>query len=797
MLERLTDGLEPEHADAPPYEPRVNRGRAVVCGERDPDAVVGRVRGADGRVAVQQLEREVGIVAADVELDVLTLHELADRTLGDHAALIDHGRSVTGLLNLIDCPSWPYANICSMRWKNLETDVEERTRLPGYRDEAVVRHFEAPGAIETRFYEVRAKSILNRVPAASRMPFRWTINPFRGCTHACNFCIGGDTPILMGDGRHKPIAEVDVGDEIYGTLLTGRYRNYARTTVLDKWISIKPAYRVVLADGTELIASGDHRFLTNRGWKHVLNTSRSEPDRPHLTTQIHLLGTGAFAPQPDESVSYQRGYLAGMVRGDGTFWSTTYSRADGTLGARRTFRLALADREALCRARAYLIELEVDTTARVFQAASGSYREMTAIGASRSQLIDRLHHLIEWPLLPSLDWCRGFLAGIFDAEGCRSDFALRISNTDPQILAWTEACAKRLGFDVGHDHTTNRNGLTYIRIRGGLCEHLRFFHLTDPAITRKRSIEGQMVKTFSDLRVAAIDPLDRALPLYDITTGTGDFIANGVVNHNCFARPTHTYLDLNAGRDFEREIVVKVNAPELTRAELAKPSWKGEHVALGTNTDPYQWVEGRYKLMPGIWEAMRDAANPCSILTKSPLLLRDLKLMKEINERTEFGAALSVPTLDEKAWRATEPHTPNPRARLEAVAELTRNGIRTGVLIAPLMPGINDAPEQVEPILELAAEAGAAYVTGIALHLRGEVRDLFFEWLRESRPDLVQRYEQLYRRGAYMQSDERKRLAEIVKGPTLAPGERMRGRVASRPTHSRPKRKAPTQQRLF
>ena len=247
----------------------------------------------------------------------------------------------------------------------------------------------------------------------------------------------------------------------------------------------------------------------------------------------------------------------------------------------------------------------------------------------------------------------------------------------------------------------------------------------------------------------------------------------------CFARPTHKYLDFNAGRDFEREIVVKVNAPELLRAELARPKWTHEHVALGTNTDPYQWVEGRYKLMPGIWEAMRDAANPCSVLTKSPLLLRDAPLMKQIAERTEFSAALSVPTIDERAWRATEPHSPNPRARLEAVAELTRAGIRTGVLVAPLMPGINDEPEQVAKILELASEAGAAYVTGIALHLRGEVRDLFFEWLRSHRPDLVDRYKRLYQRGAYAHPDERRRLSELVRGPDLAPGERMRGRYRS------------------
>jgi DNA repair photolyase len=231
----------------------------------------------------------------------------------------------------------------------------------------------------------------------------------------------------------------------------------------------------------------------------------------------------------------------------------------------------------------------------------------------------------------------------------------------------------------------------------------------------------------------------------------------------CFARPTHKYLDFDAGRDFEREIVVKVNAPEVLRSELARPSWKHEQVALGTNTDPYQWVEGRYKLMRGIWEALRDAANPCSVLTKSPLLLRDLDLMLQIAQRTSFTACLSIPTLDEKAWRATEPHTPNPRARLEAVAELNRAGIPTGVLIAPLMPGINDSPGQIEELLKLVDEAGATSVGGVALHLRGEVRQVFMGWLAEKRPDLVDRYERLYAKGAYAPAEERKRLSRLVK----------------------------------
>jgi DNA repair photolyase len=263
----------------------------------------------------------------------------------------------------------------------------------------------------------------------------------------------------------------------------------------------------------------------------------------------------------------------------------------------------------------------------------------------------------------------------------------------------------------------------------------------------------------------------------------------------CFARPTHEYLDLSAGRDFEREIVVKVNAPEALRAQLSRPSWKREHVALGTNTDPYQWVEGRYRLMPGIWEALRDSATPCSVLTKSPLLLRDVELLKELADRVGFTASLSVPTLDERAWRATEPHTPHPRARLDAVGELNRAGVPTGILIAPLMPGINDSPRQVEQILELAAEAGATGVGGLHLHLRGAVRGIFLDWLRSQRPDLVPRYEELYAKGAYAPRVERERVATLVRerGPTWP----RRGAFRPAPPAARDDGPAPEQPSLF
>jgi DNA repair photolyase len=680
-----------------------------------------------------------------------------------------------------------------VRWDNLTVEAEESRTLPGYREPATIRTFDAPEALDTRFYEVRSKSALNRVPKASQMPFRWTINPYRGCSHACSYCVSGETPILLANGRTKPMRELAVGDLLYGTMRGDTYRHYRTTRVLAHWSTVKPAFRITLEDGTALVASGDHRFLSDRGWKHVTGTEQGRLRRPHLTRSNKLMGTGQFAPGPTDWASYREGYLCGMIRGDGQLGSYSYLRPGRERGDVHRFRLALTDLEALRRTREYLADMEILTHEFEFQVATRYQRGLRAIRTQSRDNVLRIQESIRWPTWPSADWSRGFLAGIFDAEGSCSEGILRICNTDPEILDRIARALRRFGFRFAVEDVRGKERPKVIRLLGGLCEQLRFFHTTDPAITRKRSIQERALKTSARLRVAEIEPLGE-MELYDITTGTGDFIANGVVSHNCFARPTHTYLDFNAGRDFEKEIVVKVNVPEVARAELMRPSWKREHVALGTNTDPYQWVEGRYRLMPGIWEAMRDSRTPSSVLTKSPLLLRDIELMKEMHEAAGFAANLSIPTLDEKAWRASEPHTPHPRKRIEAVAELNRQGIPCGVLIAPLMPGINDSPEQVEEILELCGEAGAVNIGGICLHLRGEVRQIFMEWLASYRPDLVPRYERLYARGAYAPKAERDRLAALA---------RPRGRMAPGPdedpvTTPRPApRKEPAQESLF
>src|SRR5258705_7119411 len=190
-----------------------------------------------------------------------------------------------------------------MRWDNLRRGGggEEETRLAGYRDPAVVRRFDAPEAMDIRFYEVRAKSALNRVPERSQMPFRWTVNPYRGCSHACTYCAAGETPILLADGRSKPLSDLRIGEKIVGTVFDGMDRRYVETEVRDHWSMIKPAYRVTLEDGTELITSGDHRFLTRRGWKHVTGAMSGRRQRPYLTLDTELLVTGRFAEPPVET----------------------------------------------------------------------------------------------------------------------------------------------------------------------------------------------------------------------------------------------------------------------------------------------------------------------------------------------------------------------------------------------------------------------------------------------------------------------------------------------------------------
>ena len=293
-----------------------------------------------------------------------------------------------------------------VRWDNLLETEEEARRPPGYREPAVVRTFDAPEALDTRFYEVRAKSALNRVPERSRMPFRWTINPYRGCSHACSYCVSGRSSLLMADGRTQP----NVGGLVWGTGSTARTAAASTATtssreVRDKWSTMKPAL------------SGHARGRDRVGCKR----GSQVPQRPRLEARHRRDGRIGPTSVPDpeqrapghrsirgsaiESPDYRRGYLCGLVRGDA--WITS-----------RRFRLALSDLEALRRAKAYLRHLDVDAHELPFAAAAGNRGALEQTRTARPSHLATITDAVRWPgEWPSTDWSKGLPCGIFDAEG--------------------------------------------------------------------------------------------------------------------------------------------------------------------------------------------------------------------------------------------------------------------------------------------------------------------------------------------------------------------------------------------
>jgi DNA repair photolyase len=219
--------------------------------------------------------------------------------------------------------------------------------------------------------------------------------------------------------------------------------------------------------------------------------------------------------------------------------------------------------------------------------------------------------------------------------------------------------------------------------------------------------------------------------------------------HYCFARAFHPYLDLGVGEDFSSKIVVKTNVVEVLRRELASARWSGETVAMGTATDPYQHCEGRYRLTRGVLEALADFENPMSMLTKSTMVLRDLDVFRRLNEVTDVAVAMSVGTLDEEVRKVVEPGTPPGKRRLEILGRFAEVGIRTTVLVAPILPGLTDDDEHLDAVLAECARVGVENAAPIALHVRTGIRAHFLPWLEHAYPRLVPRYRELYGTRAY------------------------------------------------
>jgi DNA repair photolyase len=579
-----------------------------------------------------------------------------------------------------------------------------------------------------------ARSIISRNDSPD-ISFDQSINPYRGCEHGCIYCLAGDTRILMADGSHKPLSDLGIGDEIYGTEKRGHYRRYVQTRVLAHWRTVKPVYRIRLADGTELHASGDHRFLTERGWKFVSKGEESRR-RPYLTVNNTLMGFGATPAlqRPQDPGAYRRGYLCGVIRGDGHLGLYRYSRPGRAHGDQHRFRLAMADVEALDRAALFLADFGIGTDRFTFQEEKTARQRVEAIRTSSRANVAAITRLIEWPDRGESDWMRGFIGGIFDAEGSYSDGCIRIANTDSRMIGVLSDGLRALSFDsiVETPRPHAPKPVHYVRVRGGLREHLRFMGAFDPAIRRKRNIEAQAVKSAASLEVVEIEPLGRDAELFDITTGTEDFIANGVISHNCYARPSHAYLNLSPGLDFETRLFYKQDAARLLEQELAAPSYRCSPITIGANTDPYQPIEREYRVTRSIIEVLAKYRHPFSIITKSAMIERDIDLLAPLAADGLVYAMVSVTTLSNELKRTLEPRTASPAARLRAIRNLHEAGIPVGVMVAPIIPVLTD--HELERILAAAVASGAQSAAYVLLRLPYELKDLFREWLETNEP---------------------------------------------------------------
>jgi DNA repair photolyase len=590
-------------------------------------------------------------------------------------------------------------------------------------------------SLATSILPERAKSIITR-NASPDIVFEQSINPYRGCEHGCIYCLSGDTPILLASGATRSLADLVVGDEIIGTQKRGHYRRYVRTRVLAHWRTRKPAFRITLADGTELIASGDHRFLTERGWKFVAQ-GPDAAQRPRLTLNNTLMGFGALprAPSAQGNAAYRSGYLCGVIRGDGHLGVYRYQRVGRRHGDQHRFRLALTDLEPLQRSAEFLGGLGIRTDRFTFAEARESRQRMEALRTSSQASVAAIHRIINWPDQPDDHWRRGFLAGIFDAEGSFSDGCLRIANTDDRLIRETTAALRHFSFEsvVETTYPADRKPVHYVRLRGGLREHLRFFGACDPAIRRKRDFTETAVKCNARLEVVGIEPLDRDLDLFDITTGTGDFIANGVISHNCYARPSHAYVGLSPGLDFESKIFFKADAARLLEAELAKPGYVCKPIMLGANTDPYQPAERQLRVTRSLLEVLAQRRHPVGLITKGALIERDLDLLQDLARDGLTRVMISLPTLDAPLKRILEPRAASIPARLRVMRQLADAGVPVGVFVAPVIPVLTD--HEIERVLQAAAGVGATRAAYILLRLPYEVGPLFREWLAAHFPD--------------------------------------------------------------
>lgn len=579
---------------------------------------------------------------------------------------------------------------------------------------------DGPPPPATRLYRDSSRSILAE-NASPDVGFRFSVNPYRGCEHGCVYCLEPRTPILHADMTWRPIGDVRVGDAIVGFdehCRPGETRKIRAAIVEHVLWSRQPTIRLA-SRHADVTTTAEHRWLQARNYRWS-RTTDLEPGR----MLRHLPVT---TPEPEDD-DYRAGYVAGLSLGDGTFRYEPGWRSDKLGYPAAYWRVALADAEPLQRLVDYLSTFGVDAAIRPFAPSAIGRRPMQKVEVRSLQRLDVIHALLTSER-ESRSYRRGFLAGFFDAEGSNSD-SLRISQVDVSVLTRVARYARTLGFEFRLEH---RPGLaSTIRLVGRMLDRMRFFAVVRPAIARKLRALFDREMNLDPEPVEALE-MGPVRDVVDIQTSTRTFFAAGLATHNCYARPSHEYLGWNAGLDFETRLLVKDDAPALLRQKLASKHWQPEVIALSGNTDCYQPVERRLKITRGVLEVLRDFRNPVGVITKSALVARDADLLGELAQHGAAHVRVSVTTLDAELARRMEPRAATPDRRLQAIARLAEAGVPVGVMIAPVIPGLNDA--EIPRILEAAARAGATTASWVLLRLASPLDELFTHWLARHYPE--------------------------------------------------------------